>query len=159
MRHELASMVCRSRGRGWRLFDAVAQLQVVGPAKRLICRRIRVGARKRTEIHSRRVDVSEVIDCAAALVAPAPADAAPAFVLNAGRDGLYCFFDPGDPYHGEGNATVVLNDGGQTVLTCQGPIDEPPPAEVFRYDEEGPFGTICKIMITPGGRFSIFCSN
>ena len=93
--------------------------------------------------------------CGALALVGENADAAPAFVLNSGRDGLTCTLS--GTFSGTGNATLVGNDGGNILFRCGGSINETPPDSALNLPATGPFGTSCKLVITPSGNFNASC--
>ena len=88
-----------------------------------------------------------------------PAFADSAFVLNTGRDGLTCTATL-PPFTGVGDATLVITDSDQVNFSCHGIVFEEPPEETIRLDGvPGPFGALCKVVITPSGNFNANCKN
>ena len=80
-----------------------------------------------------------------------------AVVLNTGRDGLMCLLFTA--FTGTGDATLVTNHAGKAMISCDGLVNEAPPARALRFPGAGPFGTSCKITITPAGSFHANCHN
>jgi hypothetical protein len=107
-------------------------------------------------------NLAAVVAIATVSLTSVPVSAEPAFVLNYGRDGQMCDGPLEAPMVGfEGHASVVINAGGRTNISCNGTIlgDAPEKTIVFT-DAEGPIpGTTCKGVITKAGRFNAKCTN
>jgi hypothetical protein len=81
--------------------------------------------------------------------------ASPAFVLNSGRDGATCTLS--GVFNGTGHATLVVTNPGRVNFTCNGVVLEPAPDRAIVSTASGPFGTSCKLVVTPSGNFSTNC--
>lgn len=90
-----------------------------------------------------------------------PVSADPAFVLNMGRDGLECDGPlPGPLVSFLGHASYVTTKEGNINTKCVGEITgAPPEVTIVEYDQPGPPGTTCKVVITTSGKFIASCHN
>ena len=82
-----------------------------------------------------------------------------AFVLNTGRDGLTCSGNVAG-FTVVGDATLVVTESNQVTFSCHGDVFEEPPEDTLRFDDvTGPFGSICKAVITKSGKLNATCHN
>ena len=82
----------------------------------------------------------------------------PAIVFNSGRDGGVCALVGVAGFNGLGRVTLLFTSSGNFRAQCAGTVNEAPPSRAIHFSPAmGPFGSTCRVIITPGGRFSGIC--